>query len=60
MHKDLMNILACPLCKYPLYLEVKQEINGEIITGILSCEQCNQAYTIEDSIPNLLPPHLKT
>ena len=60
MRKDLMDILACPTCKNSLELEVKEERDEEVITGTLLCRQCNQSYPIEDSIPNLLPPHLRT
>ena len=60
MRKDLMEILACPTCKNSLELEVKEERDEEVITGTLLCRQCNQSYPIEDSIPNLLPPPLRT
>ncbi len=60
MRKDLMEILACPTCKNSLELEVKEEQDEEVLTGTLLCQQCNQSYPIEDSIPNLLPPHLRT
>ncbi len=60
MRKDLMEILACPICKSSLELDVYQEQDEEVITGILRCQKCNENYPIEDSIPNLLPPHLRT
>ena len=60
MRKDLMEILACPTCKNSLELEVKEEQDEEVLTGTLLCQQCNQSYPIEDSLPNLLPPHLRT
>ncbi len=59
MRKDLMEILACPMCKGELQLTVDEEKNDEIITGSLFCEKCNERYPIEDSIPNLLPPELR-
>ena len=58
MKKDLLNILACPVCKGRLDLRETREDNNDIIEGALHCEQCSQDYPIEDSIPNLLPPSL--
>ncbi|HKZ51176.1 MAG TPA: methytransferase partner Trm112 [Dehalococcoidia bacterium] len=59
MRKDLMEILACPLCKGPLELTVEEEQDEEIVMGYLSCPRCSERYPIEDSIPNLLPPDLR-
>ena len=56
MKKKLMDVLACPVCKGQLKLNVIEEKDGEIITGSLFCHQCSHAYPIEDAIPNLLPP----
>ncbi len=56
MRRDLMEILACPVCKGALELTVEREEGEEVITGQLVCSACNETYPIEDSIPNLLPP----
>ncbi len=56
MRKELMEILACPLCKSDLELEIYSEEGEEIISGTLYCRRCNVSYPIEDGIPNLLPP----
>ena len=56
MRRDLMGILACPVCKGALELTVEREEGEEVITGQLTCSACNETYPIEDSIPNLLPP----
>ena len=56
MRRDLMDILACPVCKGPLELVVDQEEGEEVIAGSLICHACKETYPIEDSIPNLLPP----
>ncbi|MDI6888388.1 MAG: methytransferase partner Trm112 [Methanocellales archaeon] len=58
MKRDLMDILACPMCKGDLELTVEEE-NDEIITGTLYCAKCDERYPIEDGIPNLLPPDLR-
>ena len=59
MKKELMEILACPICKGDLGIEITEENDEEIISGTLSCVKCNEKYPIEDSIPNLLPPDLR-
>jgi uncharacterized protein YbaR (Trm112 family) len=56
MKRELMDILACPVCKGELKLTVDKEDGKEIVTGSLYCARCNYRYPIEDTIPNLLPP----
>lgn len=60
MKKDLMEILACPVCKGPLELEVKEEKGDDVVAGTLVCHACKERYPIEDSIPILLPPELRS
>ena len=59
MKRDLMEILACPLCKGELTLTVTKEEDNEIVEGTLHCSACDEDYPIEDTIPNLLPPRLR-
>ncbi len=59
MRKDLVEILACPVCKSPLDLTAEEEDGQEVINGHLTCTQCGERYPIEDRIPNLLPPELR-
>jgi uncharacterized protein YbaR (Trm112 family) len=59
MKKELMDILACPVCKGELKLTVEEEEEGEVVTGSLHCPKCGVNYPIVDSIPNLLPPELR-
>ena len=59
MRKDMMDILACPVCKGPLTLTITKEDANEVIEGSLHCATCNETYPIEDTIPNLLPPDLR-
>ena len=56
MKKELMNILACPVCKGNLELSVAEENENEIIRGSLYCPKCNTHYPITDTLANLLPP----
>ena len=60
MKKDLMDILACPVCKGSLDLRVDEEQDDDVVAGALLCAECNESYPIEESIPNLLPPELRT
>ncbi|MCX6012423.1 MAG: methytransferase partner Trm112 [Chloroflexi bacterium] len=59
MKKSLMDILACPICRGALKLDIKEERNNEVVTGSLYCVRCRHHYPISDSIPNLLPPNSK-
>jgi len=56
MRREFVHILACPVCKSPLNLEVTEEKDGDIVSGHLTCQKCNHVYSIKESIPNLLPP----
>lgn len=58
MKKELMDILACPICKGDLQLNITEEKNGDVISGNLYCQKCDHRYPITESIPNLLPPNL--
>lgn len=59
MRKDLMDILACPVCKGDLELTVGEEQEDDVVQGSLYCQKCDFRYPITDSIPNLLPPELQ-
>ena len=59
MKKDLMDILACPVCKGDLELRSEEEEGDDVIVGSLECVACSESYPIECSIPNLLPPELR-
>ncbi len=59
MKKELLDILACPMCKGDLELNIEEkDEKGEIVTGSLYCRKCDQRYPIAEGIPNLLPPEL--
>ena len=59
MKRELIDILACPVCKGPLTLAVTKEEDSEIVEGSLHCAACDETYPIQDTIPNLLPPELR-
>lgn len=56
MRRDLLDILACPVCKGDLALQVENETKDEIMKGTLRCKGCSASFPIEDGIPNMLPP----
>ena len=56
MKKELMDILACSLCKGNLELHMEEEKKREIVSGYLYCLKCNAHYPVVEAIPNLLPP----
>lgn len=56
MKMNLMEILACPNCKGDLQLKIIEKRGAEVVTGELDCQKCSQRYSIEQGIPNLLPP----
>ncbi len=57
MKRQLLDILACPVCKHhPLELEVISESGDNIVDGMLSCPGCRNRYPITDGIPDLMPP----
>ena len=60
MKKELMEILACPVCKGELELKVEVETGDEVVTGSLVCHRCDETYPIDDAIPNLLPPDMRS
>ena len=59
MKPELMNILACPVCKGALTLSIDKQEDDEIIEGSLRCDSCDANQPREDTIPNLLPPTLR-
>ena len=58
MKRELMTVLACPLCKDAVDLTVGEEDGetAEILSGTLTCRTCGREYTIIDGIPDLRPP----
>ena len=56
MKRELMDIIACPVCKGELELNVEEENEQEVVTGFLYCRKCDERYPIVDAIPNLMPP----
>ena len=47
IHPDLLEILACPVCKTPV--EPVKDGAG------LKCAQCKRVYPVRDDIPVMLP-----
>ena len=59
MKKQLLDVLACPICKkHPLTLHIFEE-EKEIVEGIMMCDNCNRWYPIIEEIPYMLPDKLR-
>ena len=56
MEKELVDIIACPVCIGALELHAVEEKGDEVITGSLQYHQCSQTYPIIEAIPDLMPP----
>lgn len=56
MRRELLNILACPICKAELALIVTNTSDDEIIAGELQCSVCKKSYPIIDAIPRFVEP----
>ena len=60
MKLDLIEILACPICKNPdLELIVIEQKGEEIETGLINCSKCSRYYPIKKTIPIMLPDDLR-
>lgn len=59
MRRELLEILACPMCKGTLTMTSVAVEADEVITGTLHCAACGEDYPIEQGIPNLLPPEMR-
>ena len=51
----MMEVLACPVCKVGLALQITAQEGDEITAGSLTCDRCPQKFPVEDGVPNLLP-----
>ena len=60
MRMTLMEILVCPMCRGDLDLTITEQDGDEIVSGLLRCTECQEEYPIEDTIPNMLPPSLRS
>lgn len=56
MRRQLLGILACPVCKCDLELKVEEEDEREVLEGVLYCARCRHEFRISEGIPDLLPP----
>jgi uncharacterized protein YbaR (Trm112 family) len=52
INKELLDILACPKCKGPIYLNDSKD-------GLI-CEKCRLLYEIKDDIPIMLVEEAKS
>ena len=53
--KENLGLLACPLCKKELNIDIIKAHNDEIISGGLNCNSCRESFEIIEGIPHLIP-----
>ena len=59
MHRDLIEILVCPVSKESLQLIIEEANGDEIVSGYLYSNSIDFKYPIKDGIPNMLPPAMQ-
>ena len=60
MNKTMLDILACPICKYhPLELFEIKEKDNVVSEGALYCPECSRFFPIIEEIPIMLPDELR-
>ena len=60
MRIDMMEVLACPMCKSDLTLQITSQDGDEITSGTLACNRCDEVYPVEGGVPNLLPAEYRS
>ncbi len=59
MKRELLDILVCPIDKYPDLELYELESKEEIIEGVIYCPKCSRFYPIINTIPVMLPDELR-
>lgn len=55
MRRELLEILACPVCRlHFLKLYTSKIVENEVVSGTLACPRCELEYCIDDGIPDLV------
>ena len=49
MYREIINYLCCPVCRNNLHLRADSEIDGDVITGLLTCE-VGHSYRIHKGV----------
>jgi len=57
---SLLPLLCCPDCGAALSLVNARGENTEIVSGILHCEGCDSSFAIEDGLPVILRPDIRS
>lgn len=56
MRKNMLNKLCCPMDKSELKIEIyKEDENGDVLEGLMTCPECRRYYPIIYSIPIMTP-----
>lgn len=55
MNRALVDMLCCPACGDDLVLSGAEEVDGDVVSGELGCDQCGSRYPILRSVPRFVP-----
>jgi SAM-dependent methyltransferase len=55
MHLELINVLACPVCRCALSVAVERQRDDDVESGRLDCGSCQSQYPILNSVPRFVP-----
>jgi ubiquinone/menaquinone biosynthesis C-methylase UbiE len=53
MKLQSLNYLCCPECNSSFELSIEEELEEEIIQGVLKCSECNRYFRIDNALPYL-------
>lgn len=56
MKLKTLEYLRCPACKGELELTVEEREGSEVLSGRLTCRECERGYEIAHGLPNLVHP----
>ena len=59
MKRDLMELLACPMCRSEKLELIVLSESEEVDEGVIACKACGRYYPIIDTIPVMLPDQLR-
>jgi uncharacterized protein YbaR (Trm112 family) len=57
--RELMELLACPICRSEELKLIVLSESEEINEGVIHCKDCGRYYPIIDTIPVMLPDQLR-
>jgi ubiquinone/menaquinone biosynthesis C-methylase UbiE len=53
MRLPSIDYLCCPACNGTFDLDIKKQLEAEVVQGILECRECKRCFNITEGLPNL-------